>query len=49
MKHKSSKKSQPISAERILKWLTEANQFVQQFLSKKEQLKWKKIKNQAPK
>jgi hypothetical protein len=39
----------PLSAERILQWLEEANQFARMFLSPAELLKWEKVKNQPSK
>lgn len=36
-----------LTAEEILIWLEEANQFTKQFLSKEALLKWHHIKNQS--
>jgi hypothetical protein len=49
VKTKHHKKAALPSAERILQWLEEANQFARMFLSPEELLRWEKIKNQPSK
>ncbi|MFH1386483.1 MAG: hypothetical protein ABIH50_02335 [bacterium] len=48
-KTKHHKKTVLPSAERILQWLEEANQFARMFLSPEKLLKWEKVKNQQSK
>jgi len=46
MKKNNNKENKKPSAERVLRWLGETNDFVNKFLSPKERLNWKKVKNQ---